>query len=120
MLRTALFTAALVAATSNASAHGGDYTRTEVIRSGPSVSVSVGSVRRDGYRFDYDSGGTYSTIRERGRYVAPAPVVVVPVAVPRSYGRDDYWRDDRRHWRDDHRHWRGNHHRHGWGHRYDD
>lgn len=129
MLRTALFIAALAAATGNASAHGGGYIRSEVIRSEPSVSVTVGSVRHDGFRVEYESGGRiYNTIRERypDRYI-PAPVVVVPVAVPRPYYRDDDWRDDRRHWRgehrdwrDDRRHWRGKHHRHGGGHRYDD
>jgi hypothetical protein len=122
MLRTVIIAAALVAVSSNASAHGG-YIR-EVIRTEPSISVAIGSVRHDGFRVEFESGGhVYNTIRERhpSRYiVVPQPVAVVPVVVPRPYARDDYWRDDRRHWRDEHRHWRGKHHRHGRGHQHDD
>ena len=120
MLRTLLFAAALAVASSQASAHGDDYFRGDVIGVVPQVSLSFGSLRHDGFR---------------GTITLPPPFAVVPV-LPRPYIGGAHWRDDdrgswrdhdRRHWRhrdherwDDRRHWKGDKHRHGRRHGHDD
>lgn len=117
MLRTALLTAALIVAAGNANAHGDDFIRANVISVVPQLSLSFGSLRQDGFRVEYESGGyRYSTFSDRypGRVILVPQPLVVPV-VPRVYWRDDDRRDWHKHdhW-DERRHWRGDEHRHGW------
>lgn len=125
MLRAALFTAALFAATLSPGAHSGDYVEGRVVAVVPHLSLSFGSPLHDGFRVDFDLGGErYSTHSHRhpGRVIlVPPPYRVIP-AGPQFGHRHDHWRDDRRHWKDhdrwdDRRHWRGDDrgrgHKHG-------
>jgi len=130
MLRTALFSAALIAATLSPGAHASDYVEARVVTVVPHLALSFGSLRHDGFRVEYDYGGhRYFTHSHRhpGRVIMvpppfrfePAP----PIYRPRGwYGHEDHrhgWKDhrrwdDRRHWRnDDHDHDRGRGRKHG-------
>lgn len=104
MLRTALFAATLFAATLGSTAHaGGDgYYRGPVIDLAPQVSLSIGSLRHDGFRLDVNSGGPryLPHVLPRPVVYLPPPVQVIEV-VPHRHYRGGHWRShDRRHWRD--------------------
>lgn len=114
MLRTALFAAAVFAA-SLSPAHADVFVEGRVVAVAPNFALSFGSRHRDGFRIDYEYGGErYVTYRDvyPGRVIlVPPPVAVIPVGP--HFGHR-HWRDHDR-W-DDRRHWRG--HRHGHGHKH--
>jgi len=128
MLRTALISAALIAATLSPAARGSDYVEAHVVSVVPHLALSFGSLRHDGFRVDYEIGGhRYATHSHRhpGRVILVPPpfrVVPVPPSFRRGHDHDDHrhdWKDrgrwdDRRHWRnDDHGHDRGRGRKHG-------
>jgi hypothetical protein len=107
LMRTALLTAALLAASQSAIAHGGGGHRGRVIDFEPSLSIAVGSLYRDGFRIVYDLGGRrhYAPVE-----YAPAPYVVVPPVRQVVHVIHDDRRHARRHWRDE---WREESRHHG-------
>lgn len=126
LMKTALLTAALLAASQSAIAHGGGH-RGRVIDFEPSLSIAVGSLYRDGFRIVYDLGGRQHLAPVE---YAPAPYVVVPpvrqvvhvIHDDRRHGghrQGRHWRDE---WRNDSRdrghrgQWRS---KHRWEERHD-
>ncbi len=109
MLRNLMITAALLAASGTALAHGGaGYGRVVTVE--PHFVVSFGSRHHDGFRVLYESGGqrhwTHTTYRPARTIVLPPRHRVQHVHYYGGYrnswdGRRDW--HDRRDWRDDRR-----------------
>lgn len=109
MFRTLLIATALLTASGSALAHD-DRVYGRVVHVEPSISVSFGSGRHDGFRVLYESGGTrywtYSPYYPGHTIVVPHHHTVQHVYHYRDHRRD--W-DDRRDWHDGRR---GHHHKH--------
>ncbi len=96
MLRTLLLTGALLTASGTALAHGGAPVYGRVIQVQPSVSVSFGTGRYDGFRVLYERGGNRYWTHAMYR---PGPTILVPQYVPVTYA-PRYAPDHGRGWND--------------------
>lgn len=118
MLRKLILATGMLAVSSAAFAYDG-YARHHgrVITVEPSFSISFGNRYHDGFRVQYESGGTRYWTHS---HYHPGPVIIVPqhqvrhVYHHRGWHNDRGWdRHDRRDWRDDRRHDRRDDRRHG-------